>query len=202
MLQFSAPQATIIVAVIGLAAGLIGWFGRGSTYLLRRWWTGAANQERATYLNSVADLVGKLRKSGMSLDEVHQFEAIMRGSAVARSAGATDFIEAMVEETAEPDVFHSNFAMKAKTGAACDVAEAHLQQSLMDLKLLLSEGETDALDAAQERWCEFRDALEVCAALEFEGGTHAPLARIMAGLTETERRTAEIRAQVGERSAR
>ena len=73
---------------------------------------------------------------------------------------------------------------------------------LVDLRLLVSDEETKALDVTQERWTEYRKALEVCAGLEFEGGAHAPLAGLMAGLTETERRTAEVRSQVQERTAR
>ena len=91
--------------------------------------------------------------------------------------------------------------MKARTGAAYGVADAHLEQALMDLRLLLSESEEEAWQAAQDRWREYRTALEVCAALEFEGGTHASLAQMMAGLSETERRTLEIRAQIEERSS-
>jgi uncharacterized protein YecT (DUF1311 family) len=202
MLQLTAPQATLIVAVVGLVAGFVGWLGQGSTFLLHRWWTGAPRQEQAAYLNSVADLAGKLRAHGMTMDDVRQFEAIMRNPAVAGTAGASDVVDALAEEAEEPDVFHSNVAMKARTGAAYDVADAHLKRALMDLRLLLGEREEEALETAQARWCEYRLALEVCAGLEFEGGTNAPLAEMMAGLTETERRTAEIHAKVEERSAR
>jgi uncharacterized protein YecT (DUF1311 family) len=82
------------------------------------------------------------------------------------------------------------------------MAEAQLKQALMDLRLLLSDREYEALEAAQERWREYRRALEDCALREFEGGTHARLAMVMSGLSETERRTEEIRAQVAGRSAR
>lgn len=202
MLQITAPQATLIVLVVGLLAGFIGWLARGPTFLLRRWWTGAPKQEQATYLNSVADLAGKLRAHGMTIHDVRQFEAIMRNPAVAGTTGASDVVGALAEEAGEPEAFHSNVAMKARTGAAYGVADAHLEQALMDLRLLLGEREEEALEAAQARWREYRFALEVCAGLEFEGGTHAPLAGMMAGLTETERRAAEIRAQAEERSAR
>lgn len=202
MLELTAPQATLIVAAIGLAGGLVGWLGRGLAFIVRRWWTGAPRQEQAAYLNSVADLAGKLRSNGMTIDDVHQFESIMRSPTLASSAAATEVVEGMAVDVSEPDAFHSNVAMKARTGAAYGVADAHLEQALMDLRLLLGESEAEALEAAQERWCEYRKALEVCARLEFEGGTHAPLAGMMAGLAETERRTAEIRAQVQERAVR
>uniref|UniRef100_UPI002608DA8C lysozyme inhibitor LprI family protein n=1 Tax=uncultured Sphingomonas sp. TaxID=158754 RepID=UPI002608DA8C len=117
------------------------------------------------------------------------------------TSAATEVVDALSHEAAELEAFHSNYAMKARTGAAYGVADAHLEQALMDLRLLLSESEEEAWQAAQDRWREYRTALEVCAALEFEGGTHASLAQMMAGLSETERRTLEIRAQIEERSS-
>ena len=69
----------------------------------------------------------------------------------------------------------------------------------MDMRLLLSDNEYEALEAAQERWSGYRRALEDCALREFEGGTNATLALMMAGLSETERRTKEISAQFARR---
>lgn len=202
MLQITAPQATLIVAAITVVAGLIGWFGRGFTFLVHRWWTGAPKQEQAAYLNSVADLAAKLKANGTTLDEVRQFEKVMSRPGLAASAAANDVVEAIEEEPDTYAAFLSNVAMKARTGADYGVADANLEKALVDLRLLLRDEETEALEVAQERWTEYRNALEVCAGLEFEGGTHAPLAGMMAGLTETERRTAEIRSQVQERAAR
>ncbi|HEV7290456.1 lysozyme inhibitor LprI family protein [Sphingomonas sp.] len=202
MLQVTAPQATLIVAAITLVAGLVGWFGRGFTFLIHRWWTGAPKQEQAAYLNSVADLAAKLKASGTTLDEVRQFEKIMRKPSLATSAAATVVVEAIEDEPDTYAAFLSNVAMKARTGADFGVADANLEEAMVNLRLLLSDEETEAFGVAQERWTEYRKALEVCAGLEFEGGTHAPLAGMMAGLTETERRTAEIRLQIRERAAR
>ena len=202
MLQLTAAEATLIVAAIGVAGGLVGWLGRGLTFVLWRWWTGAPRQEQAAYLNSLADLAAKLRASGMTLDDVHQLESIMRSPAVASSTAASEVVEALADDVEGPSAFHSNVAMKARTGAAYRVAEAQLEQALMDLRLLLSDHEYEALEAAQERWREYRRALEDCALREFEGGTHATLALVLSGLSETERRTEEIRAQVAERKGR
>ena len=118
MLQLTAAQATLIVAVIGLAGGLLGWLGRGLTFVLRRWWTGAPRQEQAAYLNSVADLAAKLRANGMTLNDVHQLESIMRSPAVASSTAASGVVEALADDAEGPSVFRSNVAMKARTGAA------------------------------------------------------------------------------------
>lgn len=202
MLQITAPQATIIAAVIAFAGGLFGWFGRGVTFLIHRWWTGARKQEQAAYLNIVADLAAKLKANGTTLEEVRQFEKIMRKPSLASSMAATEVVEKIDDEPDTYAAFLSNVAMKARTGADYGVADASLEQALVDLRLLLSVEEAKALDVAQRQWTEYRKALEVCAGLEFEGSTHAPLAGMMAGLIETERRTTEIRAQVQERAAR
>lgn len=196
MLQVTSPQASLIVAAITLVAGLIGWFGRGFTYLVHRWWIDAPKKEQAAYLNNVADLAAKLKANGTTLDEVHQFEKIMRKPDLATSAAATLIVEAIADESVTYSVFVSNMAQKARTGADYGVADANLEKALVDLRLLLGVNEAAALEIAQERWNEYRKALENYAALEFEGGTHAPLAGMMAGLAETERRTAEIRSQV------
>lgn len=202
MLHLTETEATLLVCAVGVLAGFVGWLGRGLSFVLHRRWTKAPKREQATYLNSVADLASKLKANGMTIDDVHQFESIMRNPAVSRSSAATEVVDDMTKEATGPYAFHSNFAMKARTGASYGVADAYLEQALMDLRLLLSESESEVLEHAQERWREYRSALEVCAALEFEGGTHAPLASMMAGLTETERRTSELRAQVDERTAR
>jgi hypothetical protein len=202
MLQLTAAQATLIAAVISFAAGLLGWLGRGLTFVLRRWWTGAPRQEQAAYLNSVADLAAKLRANGMTLNEVHQLEGIMRSPAVASSTGASAVVEALAKDAEGPSAFHSNFAMKARTGAAYGVSEAQLRQALLDLRLLLSDREYEAVETAQDRWREYRLALEECARRQSEGGSNATLAMVVSGLSETERRAKEILAQVAERSAR
>lgn len=202
MLELTSPQVTLLVAGSSLLAGLAGWFGRGLAFLLYRYWTGAPKRDEASYLHSVADLAAKLRTDGTTLDEVRQFEKIMRRPSLATSTAATEVVEAIEEKTDSYAAFLSNVAMKARTGADYGVADANLEKALVDLRLLLGDEEAEALEVAQERWTEYRNALEDCAGLEFNCGTHAPLAGMMAGLTETERRTAEIRSQVQERAAR
>jgi uncharacterized protein YecT (DUF1311 family) len=202
MLQITAPQATLIVAAITLVGGLVGWFGRGFTFLLHRWWTGAPKREDAAYLHSVVDLAGKMQASGMTMNEVRQFESIMRAPAVASSPGANEVVDSMSSAEAEPAAFQTNVGMQVRTRAAHDVADAALEQAVTDLHLMMGERESELLNSAQEHWRAYRDALVQCAYYEYEGGSHAPLAAGLAGLSETERRTAELRSQVQERAAR
>jgi uncharacterized protein YecT (DUF1311 family) len=93
-------------------------------------------------------------------------------------------------------------AMKMRTGAAYGVAEAKLDQALMDLRLLIGEHEWEHVEKAQENWNRYRSCLEDAALREYEGGTHATLAMALVGLAETERRANEVREQVEERAAR
>ena len=195
------------VALIGTAAlfvgGFLGWIGRGVGFVLSRWWTGSKKQDHAAYLNSVADLAAKMRANGMTIDEVRQFEETMQNPSVAASQGASGVVEQFAaDEDHEPMAFQSNVAMKARAGTAYGVADAQLDQALMDLRLLIGEHEWEHIKKAQAHWREYRSALEDAALREYEGGTHATLAMTMVGLAETERRAAEIRAQVIERSAR
>jgi len=92
--------------------------------------------------------------------------------------------------------------MQTRTRAAYDVADAALEQAVTDLHLIMGDRESELLDNAQDRWRAYREALAQSAYYEYEGGTHAPLAAGLARLSETERRTAEVRSQMEERAAR
>ncbi|WP_180140706.1 lysozyme inhibitor LprI family protein [Sphingomonas sp. R-74633] len=137
----------------------------------------------------------------MTIEDVHEFEALMRKPAIANSAAAIDIVEAVVDEKREPTEFQSTVGLRARAGAAYAVAEARLGQALIDLRLLLGDDDFELMETAQARWQEYRRALEDCALREFKDGTHGPLALTLAGLSETERRAKEIENQVAERSA-
>ena len=190
----------LLVAGVGLAGIALGWFVNGLGFLLKRKLTGTPKSERAAYLNTVTDLAAKLRASGMTIEEVHAFEAVLRNPAVASSEAASGVIDT-VDLHDGPRAFDTNFAMKARARAAYDVAEAQLNQALTDLRLL-SGGDDPKLDEVQDRWTAYRTALENRELAKYQGGSHATLALALAGLAETERRTEEVRTEVAERSAR
>ena len=195
------------VAALGTAAvllgGLLGWLGRGLGFVLTRWWTGSKKQDRAAYLNTVADFAAKMRNNGMTIDDVRHFEGVMQDPSVAASPSVAGVVAQLaLEKGQEPSAFQSNMAMKVRAGSAYGVAEAQLDQALMDLRLLIGEHEWEHIEGAQKHWRAYRSALEDAALREFENGTHATLAMTMTGLAETERRAAEVRAQVEERSKR
>jgi len=197
---FSETQLKLLIVGIGLVAALFGWFGRGVSFLLGRWTTGAGKREEVTYLTSVADLAGKLRTSGMTLTEIADFEKLFRTPALRASPASTSLLIGTDQD--EPDAFSNTVAMGARAAAASDVAEAQLQQALLDLTLLTHEAEREHLDAAYNTWVEYRGALKAAAGAEYAGGTFAPIAGTLAGMAETERKTAEVKLVVKERSAR
>jgi uncharacterized protein YecT (DUF1311 family) len=198
--HLSAIQVTLLVTVVGLFGGLVGWFGKGLAFLLTRWWTGSPKQERATYLNTVADLGAKLRANGMTIEDVRSLEAVVQNPSIQNSVSAVQIVEQMADAR-ESQAFQSNYAMKLRTSATLEVAKATLQQTLMEMQLIVGQRrEWQAIAQAQEHWEAYRDALMQAAALEYEGGTHAGLAAGLMGVAETERRASEIRAQVEERA--
>ena len=190
----------VIVAGVGLAGLVLGWFINGLGFLVKRKLAGMPKSERAAYLNTVTDLAAKMRASGMTIEEVHAFEAALRNPAVVSSEAATSVIDS-VDLDDGPRAFDTNYAMKSRTRAAYDVAEAQLSQATTDLQLL-SSGEDETLIEVQRRWTDYRTALEDREMARYKGGTHATLALALAGIAETERRTEEVRAEVAERSAR
>jgi uncharacterized protein YecT (DUF1311 family) len=181
--------------------GLVAYFGRGLAFLLQRRLTAAARREQAASLNSVATFS---ESEGERCDHGGRarLEVVLRNPTFGSGPVATQAAVNMAHDADEPVAYQRNFARKTRVGAAYEVAEAQLMRALMDLKLLISDKVARALYAAQRKWAEYRRLLEFSAALEFEGGTHAPLAASLTGLSETERRNAEIRAQVKDRSAR
>lgn len=202
--NLGANEVALIGTVALLAGGFLGWLGRGLGFVLTRWWTGSKKLDQAAYLNTVADFAAKMRANGMTIDDVRHFEEVMQNPSVAASRGVNNVVAliATEDEETEPSAFQSNPAMKARAGSAYDVAEAQLNQALIDLRLLIDEHEWEHIEAAQQHWRSYRSALEDAALREYEGGTHATLAMTMVGLAETERRAAEVRAQVEERSGR
>lgn len=199
MTESTTIPVPVIVAGVGLTGLVLGWFINGLGFLLKRKLAETPKSERAAYLNTVADLAAKMRASGMTIEEVHAFEAALRNPAVASSVAAISVVDSVDLDDA-PRAFDTNYAMKSRTRAAYDVAEAQLSQALTDLQLL-SGGEDETLIEVQKRWTDYRTALEGREMARYQGGTHATLALALAGLAETERRTEEVRAEVAERSA-
>lgn len=202
MIELTSTELTLLVTGCGLLGGLVAWIGKGVSFLLIRWWTKAPKREDTAYYLSIADLGSKLRENGMTMSDVLELESLLHDPVKGKSQGAQQFVTKSLVSPDEPEQFISNVAMKARMAAAYDVAKAQYEQAITDLRLLSSQHESEAIDLAEKHWIEYRAALENCALREYDGGTHAPLAMLFAGLAETERRTEEIKAQISERSSR
>jgi len=200
-LPFDMP-IELLLALVAAGAGFLGWLGRGATFMLGRWVVGSPKTERASYFNTVADLAAKLRANGMSVEDLTALESAIRSPTIPTTSSSSGALEQLADDH-EPRAFQSTAAMRGRAHAAYEVAEARLGQALMDLQILLDEGdELTSLQAAQTAWLEYRNALEARAMAEFGGGTGGPLAAIITGISETDRRAAELRAEVRERAVR
>lgn len=197
MWDLTDSQASLVVAGAAMLGGLVAWFAKGLAFMLQRKVTDAKAKEHVTYIRDVVDLSERLTTAGMTIEDARQFEALLRAPAANHGDAAKNAINALLE----PAAFESNFAMKARAGAAYELAEAKLRQVLLDLEILLGEGEGEVLLAAQEAWEAYRKSLEDRALRQFLGGSHATLAMTITGLTETERRIEELRAEVDERAS-
>lgn len=197
MWNLTDSQAVIVAAGFTLLGGLIAWFGRGIAFVLQRKVTDAKAKEQVTYYRDVVDLSGRLAAAGMTIDDAKQFEALLRAPAANHGEAAKKAIDILLE----PAAFDSSFAMRLRADAANEVARSKLQQVLTDLNLMLDDRERDALDAAQKAWQAYIESLSERSFIQFEGGSNATLAMMITGLTETERRIEELRAEVHERAA-
>ena len=198
----SVNQGPLLLVIVGLGGSLLGWFGKGLAFLLKRRLMGSPKQERVAYLNTVVDIGAKLRAHGMTMEDVGVLEEIVQNPLIKASSAATQVVTEMTTNVPDNQAIHSIYSMKVRASAAYAVAETKLNQALTDLKLLIGVREWECMSTAQEHWKAYRTALEDCARREYEGGTHAGLAGGLTGLAETERRTAEIQGQVAERAQR
>ena len=191
----AGASALWICGGVGFAAALIGWFGRGLAFLIKRWFVGDKHRERLEYISQLADLKIKLRESGLNVEEVEEVAQLLKNPKSKASDKARAVVNEMKEDFQKFDPFDSNVAMKGRAGASYEVANAQLEQALVDLRLVVGE-DWPFIERTHEAWLVYRKSLEEWAYQQFEGGTHAPLSMTMAGLSETERRTAEIREEV------
>lgn len=198
MRDLSSDELKLIIALVGFGGVILGYVVRAVGFVIQRQWTKAGRQEQATYLATMTNIAGALRTHGMSIEEVRQVEALMTNAAISSSPSALAVVAAAQGEPSDPDAFASSPAMKARAGAAYQVVNAQLEQALTDLKLLGDDEEARCVDQLNVAWKAYRTELENKALRQYEGGTHAPLAMVLAGVAETERRMKEVRQEVAE----
>lgn len=169
----------VVVAVVAASLTAIG-------FLSKRWATGARRQERAGLYATLADLSGKMKAAGISLDDLDAIEAQLR--AKVRQA------DAAISATEEPDRYWSQVEMNGRAFSALQVAEAKMGVELVDLSGRLDDRQQHELDDAQAAWLEYRDRHSSFVAGEYEGGSILPLVHASESTLLTNERTAQVAA--------
>jgi uncharacterized protein YecT (DUF1311 family) len=165
-------------------------------FLLRRWFTGAGTQEKATLYTSLANLHATMKEHGFSLDEVRSLEALLRSKVRQTRSVVPDPMPP------EPKRFWTQTAMNMRAYASAKTADAQLQQALTDLLLLLSPEEEKVLDQLNSAWSEYRDKQSKFAAAQYTGGSIMPLIRSSEYENVTLQRLKTVLADVEERKSR
>lgn len=192
-------DVSFLLGLLTLLAGAVGYFAN-------RILTGAGALERATHLNMLAELKSKMAASGLSVQDIQEFEnELKRGD----DATATAVISAISpnEEVAEdpddlPQQYWTTAAMNARVSAQLRSLDAQLDETLTDLGTLLCEREVEALERAQRAWKAFRKRDMTFAASEYYGGSMATLVAIAHGAALTQERIKTLQAALADRKER
>tara|TARA_R110002051_G_scaffold37159_6_gene80055 strand:+ start:9114 stop:9674 length:561 start_codon:yes stop_codon:yes gene_type:complete len=177
----------IVVAVVAASLTAIG-------FLSRRWLTGARRHERAGLYSTLADLSGKMKQAGVSLDDLDAIEAQLRAK-VRHADVAASAAQA-------PDRYWTQIEMNGRAFAAFQVAEAKMEVELVALSGRLDDEEQHKLDLAQAAWREYRDLHSSFVAGEYEGGSILPLIQASESTILTNERTAQLAAINADRQSR
>jgi uncharacterized protein YecT (DUF1311 family) len=202
----SAPEVALLTLLVGGISAFLGWLARGASFVSKRWITGAARQEKASFYQAVTDIAAKMKASGARPEEIAEIAKLVTSEMRTGGTTAVEIITgehgAKVDDRSEHPAFWSNPAMKMRAGAKAAIATAQLEAALTDLRLLMTEHEQEYLEKAQSAWENFHQAQIDLAFTEYFGGTHASLAAELAGIAETEHRLAQILSEVADRKSR
>lgn len=197
--NLTETQATLLIGLLTMLAGMVGYFAN-------RVLTRAGAQERASHLSILADLKAKMAASGLSVQDIQEFESqLKRGDNATASAvisAVSPNEETPTPETQLPLHYWTTVAMNARASARLRSLDAQLDEVLTDLGTLLSDRETEALERAQRAWKAFRQRDMTFVAAEYYGGSIAPLVAISHGTAMTEDRINVMRADLAGRKER
>ena len=188
-------QIQVLIAGVGLIGIVLGALLGSIGFLARRWITGSARHEKVGYLSSVAELATRLRALDMTVADIDDLERLLASPRLGSSEKALEVVTGPAAVPL-PAPFATTFALHARASAAADVANAELEQALVDLRLLSDDLDVETIDTVQASWRAYRTEIMQAAAAEFAGGSQAPLAAALAGISETERRLSDVRGSV------
>ncbi len=168
-----------VVALISAATAAVGFFGK-------RLFTRERVREATDLYLNIANLMGKLKELGLSMEDVRDMEGLLRLKVRQVDAATRSEEQEEIRET-QADMNHRAFAM-------LQLADANISAAIAELRPMLSEEEKNALTDAQELWVAFRDSAAEFEALQFEGGSMQPLVRASEKASLAEARLQQIKA--------
>ena len=188
----------------GLLLPLVAVLFTGVGFLIKRWLTGERHREQADSLEKAVQLKRLLDAEGMTLEDAVSLRDRLRGNvgalmqAQAREVLARQRDENPMEESAsfsmDPVPFEeTTVGMGAKVSSELAELEGQLEYVLADLAHQCSENRGEALRMAQTAWESYRDREAEFTAMQWEGGTGAPLLGAARKVELTEKRLAELR---------
>lgn len=182
--------------LVAPVAVTIGWFGQ-------RWLTGARHMETTARLLSVVDLVERLQRAGLSLEDAKKAaDSIKAGAPTLPISTAKSVVASLEDEIPEdidlPSQYTSTYAMKFRLDSKLSTLDAQINEALTELRILLSDDEYEAAIQVQSSWTEYRIAEGEFASVGARGGTGETIYAFSAMISVSETRLAMLREQIRE----
>lgn len=201
------PQVT--AALIGLAGIIVGLLLRGIGSWLWHLATKGPTKDRAALIGTMADAIAKMRASGISQDDLDQFERYLKGKAepsavIAQPTSDTEVDTKSIsyfEGGMEPFEPNTQMAMNLLAQAKAIDVEAQIHRRLDRLKEVAGEDQVEMVDAAQAAWEAYRDAQARVATEPFAGGSIRHLIWWSEIRVASVERLKQIEAEIAQREA-
>lgn len=201
------PQVT--AALIGLAGIVVGLLLRGVGSWLWHLATKGPTKDRAALIGTMTDTIAKMKASGISQDDLGQFERYLKGKAEPNSVIAQPNSDTRVdtksisyfEQGMEPFEPNTQMAMNLLAQAKAIDVESQIHWRLDRLKEIAGEDQVEMIDAAQAAWEAYRDAQARVATEPFAGGSIRGLIWWSEIRVASVERLKQIEAEIAQREA-
>lgn len=201
------PQVT--AALIGLAGIIVGLLLRGIGSWLWHLATKGPTKDRAALIGTMADTIAKMKASGISQDDLDQFERYLKGKAEPGAVLAQPNLDVEVdtksisyfEEGMEPFEPNTQMAMNLLAQAKAIDVEAQIHWRLNHLKEIAGKDQVELIDASQSAWEAYRDAQAKAATEPFTGGSIRHLIWWSEIRVASVERLKQIEAEIAQREA-
>lgn len=185
-----AGQAMLRDIVIGLLTAALTAVG----FLVRRHLQKDRITEAITRKDALLALFERMKAKGVTMDELHEFEASLERVDRVRAIEDRLTVELKNEELDELQQARTQSEMNVAAGRNLARADGRLQAALAELRAYLTPEEEAAFNATQNIWEIYRDREGDFSAARFEGGTIQPLIRLSALAALTIERAATVEA--------